>query len=309
MQNKKHEPCSENCYLLHRDPIFPLLTTKEQNTLNKINTSFQPSPCLSFLALRYIHKTNVTCSQLKNITDTYKTKQQIYKKEPTAVNINHDIDVHYNPCSHLGSCNKNKNCSCFTNSTYCEISCGCEACDMIFEGCNCEVCGTRCKCRIASRECTFLCHKKKQIDCGNKGILLNKGANTFVGESIIAGYGLFAAMDISKNSFVIEYVGEVISHNEAERRGFFYDHKKISYLFDLSLRDDEDYGTIDATRIGNNARFINHSKNANLDARQMIVNGILRMGMYAKRDIKENEELFFDYKYNENIKKIFNLKD
>lgn len=32
----------------------------------------------------------------------------------------------------------------------------------------------------------------------------------------------------------MEYVGEVITSEEAERRGQFYDNKGITYLFDLT---------------------------------------------------------------------------
>ncbi|KAM0675673.1 Histone-lysine N-methyltransferase ezh1 [Gurleya vavrai] len=304
------EPCSKDCYLTITDKTIPILTQAEEIIFQKVNKNFQPSPCISFLSLYYLFETKITCAQLKNLTEKFNSQNVKYKKIIKTGAIKHDINVHYNPCSHTGSCNKNKDCTCFTNQTFCEFMCGCESCDMIFEGCSCLICLENCKCQIASRECTFLCHKRKNsLDCGNKGIFMNKHANVHVGESLIAGYGLFASEEIKNGSFVIEYVGEVISHNEAEIRGFFYDQRKISYLFDLSLRNEEEYSTIDATRFGNEARFINHSTNANLNAKQMVVNGVLRMGMYAKRNIKRGEELFFDYKYNDSIKRIFNLKD
>ncbi|XP_047375976.1 histone-lysine N-methyltransferase SUV39H2 isoform X3 [Sciurus carolinensis] len=71
------------------------------------------------------------------------------------------------------------------------------------------------------------------------------------------GWGVKTLMKIKKMSFVMEYVGEVITSEEAERRGQLYDNKGITYLFDLDYESDE--FTVDAARYGNVSHFVNHS--------------------------------------------------
>lgn len=73
--------------------------------------------------------------------------------------------------------------------------------------------------------------------------------------SPIHDWGLFALERIDANDLVIEYIGEKIRQKVADHREKIYERMGIgsSYLFRL----DEEI-IIDATRIGNLARFINH---------------------------------------------------
>ena len=64
---------------------------------------------------------------------------------------------------------------------------------------------------------------------------------------------------ILKNQFVTEYVGEVLTNEEAEERGKIYDHVGQTYLFDLDYNEGECAFTIDAKKYGNISHFINHS--------------------------------------------------
>jgi hypothetical protein len=54
-------------------------------------------------------------------------------------------------------------------------------------------------------------------------------------------WGLFTKVDIPKNSFILEYTGEVISNETAEIRGKKYDKENLSYLFDVAPMIDEEY--------------------------------------------------------------------
>ena len=54
---------------------------------------------------------------------------------------------------------------------------------------------------------------------------------------------------------------------------------------------------IDPTFVGNVARFINHSCDPNCETQKWNVLGEVCVGIFAIKDIKENEELSFDYQF------------
>ncbi len=94
------------------------------------------------------------------------------------------------------------------------------------------------------------------------------------------GMGLFAGHDIPKNTKIIEYIGEKVSAEEADRRGG-------QYLFEINSK-----WTIDGSTRANKARYINHEcKQGNCDA----LNVRDHIFIYAYRNIKEGEELTYNY--------------
>ncbi|EPZ36094.1 SET domain-containing protein [Rozella allomycis CSF55] len=200
------------------------------------------------------------------------------------------VDHVYYPCNHPGTpCNNH--CSCFSRSLFCEKYCHCdESCSHRFPGCKCKgPCDSKtCPCVANQRECDpDLC-----LGCGASVIQRNQGYHVLVAKSSVAGWGAFVKNFIKKDEFIGEYCGEIISQNEADRRGRLYDRLGTSFLFNL---DDE--FVIDATRKGNALRFANHSVNPNCYAKILRINGDCRIGIFALNDLKPAEELFFDYRY------------
>ena len=47
--------------------------------------------------------------------------------------------------------------------------------------------------------------------------------------------------NIKRGTFIVEYVGEVITNEEAERRGKVYDSVGMTYLFDLDFNLGDDH--------------------------------------------------------------------
>lgn len=121
------------------------------------------------------------------------------------------------------------------------------------------------------------------------------------------GWGLCADQFIAKGEFLFEYAGELLTTKEAQRRQQYYDELASQGQFShalLVVREHLPSGkaclrlNIDATRIGNVARFVNHScDGGNLSTKLVRSSGALfpRLCFFASRDIQVDEELTFCY--------------
>jgi len=108
-----------------------------------------------------------------------------------------------------------------------------------------------------------------------------------VRRSDVHGLGVFAARHIPKGTRIIEYVGERVSHDEADRR---YEEKDAAdshtFLFIVDPKT-----VIDAGVDGNDARFFNHSCNPNCESTVEK----RRVYIEAIRDVEPGAELTYDY--------------
>lgn len=110
--------------------------------------------------------------------------------------------------------------------------------------------------------------------------------------SAIQGRGVYAAEPIRKNAWIIEYQGERISEEEADRR---YDDDSMERHHTFLFVVDESGVTIDAAVNGNDARFINHSCDPNCESILSVDDN--QIWICAIRDIAPGEELTYDYGY------------
>ncbi len=130
-----------------------------------------------------------------------------------------------------------------------------------------------------------------------------RGRRLQVRASGVHGRGVFAQRPIAAGEQVIEYVGEIISWDEAVRR-HPHDPEQPDHTFYFHLDDER---VIDGLVGGNTSRWINHSCAPNLEADDSGGRVVLR----ALRDIAPGEELFFDYglvieeRYTPSLKKRF----
>jgi uncharacterized protein len=110
-----------------------------------------------------------------------------------------------------------------------------------------------------------------------------------VRRSEIQGRGVFAIRKIPAGTRIVEYRGEVIDEDEADRR-YPWSDDELHHTFLFRL---DDGPVIDAGRRGNAAKYINHSCDPNCEA----VEEDGRIFIYALRDIRRGEELAYDYHF------------
>ncbi|KAJ1702925.1 hypothetical protein LUZ63_002704 [Rhynchospora breviuscula] len=135
------------------------------------------------------------------------------------------------------------------------------------------------------------------------------------------GWGVRALEFIPSGSFVCEYVAELISDEDAQRRtndeylfsigSNYYDEELWEGLKssipalqrDKSLKDveDDEVFTMDASEFGNFSRFINHSCMPNLYAQNLLYDlddkRMPRIMFFACENIQPMEELAYHYNY------------
>ena len=113
------------------------------------------------------------------------------------------------------------------------------------------------------------------------------GKRIQVRRSGVHGKGVFALQDLAEGETLIEYVGEVISWDEAQDR-HPHDPKDPNHTFYFHVNENR---VIDALHGGNSSRWINHSCDPNCEADEEND----RIFIKAIRNILAGEELNYDY--------------
>lgn len=98
----------------------------------------------------------------------------------------------------------------------------------------------------------------------------------------LAGLGLFAGEDIKKGELIIEYIGEILNKEQADKKA------TSQYLFEVSRNK-----TIDGTPRWNIARYCNHACEEAANAESEIKKG--RVFIRAIKKINEGDEIVYDY--------------
>ncbi|PVU97048.1 hypothetical protein BB561_000806 [Smittium simulii] len=149
-------------------------------------------------------------------------------------------------------------------------------------------------------ECNYLC------ECGpfcfNRVIQRGPTVRLQIFRTRFKGWGIRTLQTLQKGQFVAEYVGEIITNKEAEKRGRENDKLGCTYLFDLDFETPagaaSEY-TIDAEKYGNITHFLNHSCAPNLKIRAAYVNHwdkkLHKLAFFTTERIPAGTELTFDY--------------
>ncbi|BGP51383.1 histone methyltransferase set2 [Rhodotorula kratochvilovae] len=156
-----------------------------------------------------------------------------------------------------------------------------------------QACGEHSQCmnRLMQIECVrgdCKCGKR----CQNQRFQKRQYAPIEIVKTEKKGFGVRAEADIPADAFIYEYVGEVIGPKPFEVKMKAYANEGIKHFYFMALDKDV---FIDATKKGGKGRFLNHSCAPNCYVAKWTVGRKMRMGIFAKRAIRQHEELTFNY--------------
>lgn len=125
--------------------------------------------------------------------------------------------------------------------------------------------------KVSKKVAKVSLNEKKLPDHHFKNVKVKRG---------LAGLGLFAGEDIKKGEIIIEYIGNILTKEEAEKV------TTCQYLFEVSRNK-----TIDGSPRWNVARYANHSCDGNAES------DIRKGHVFVKaiKNIKEGDEITYDY--------------
>ena len=153
-------------------------------------------------------------------------------------------------------------------------------------------CGDDCINRMTYTECGPSCHLNEK--CSNAAI--QKHLSPAVVERFMTkekGWGIRTKTAIPGGTFIMEYLGEVVTDKEFKRR-MQTDYQKDSHHYCLHLGEGL---VIDGHRMGGECRFVNHSCKPNCEMQKWSVNGVYRMGLFSLKSLPVDEELSYDYNF------------
>jgi SET domain len=149
------------------------------------------------------------------------------------------------------------------------------------------ICKNRCDDQCINRASEVICTSincRVGETCGNR-FETNQNLIELFEAGGVKQLGVRARDDIPNETLIVEYVGEVITNQEVKRRDY------PAYTMDL-----EGDLYIDAVHTGNLSRFINHHcEDTNCEPRRFWYGSTYRIGIIAKRDIQEGEEILMKY--------------
>ena len=174
--------------------------------------------------------------------------------------------------------------------------CGCVgSCD---EHCPNVVCMTSCtwsNCGLTNFQKRAGNSAYRAFSCGNKPFVNSRSNSLYkVHAAGGKGVGLVAKRAIVPGTFIVEYIGEVLSTDQWCDRQKLEPPNSMKHFYVMELGPDL---LIDASRKGNDSRLINHSCDPNLETQKWTVDGESRVGLFAIKKISPGDELTFNYQF------------
>lgn len=130
--------------------------------------------------------------------------------------------------------------------------------------------------------------------CGNNRLQRKAFHDLEVKDVFPKGKGVFAKTLIRKGDLVHEFMGEIVSAKDLRQRVSDMNDREEQHMYVMQLRSKT---FVDARHKGAVIRYLNHSCEPNCDLEVWSVNGHLRLGIFATKDIVSGEELSADYQW------------
>ncbi len=119
------------------------------------------------------------------------------------------------------------------------------------------------------------------------------------------GFGLRCATDLQPGEFVVEYCGEILDAAEFRKRTEQYDDEGDEHWYFMQIDADN---IVDASRMSNLARFMNHCCEPNCVTQKWAVDGEIVVGFFTNTFIPKGTELTFDYNFERYSSKTIECK-
>ncbi|KAN0087812.1 histone-lysine N-methyltransferase [Tylopilus felleus] len=157
-------------------------------------------------------------------------------------------------------------------------------------------------------ECNQFCRCDE--DCSNRVVQNGRKWPVHIVRTMHKGWGVSAGnKKIPKGSYIGIYAGELLTEQEGEERGRYYDLYGRTYLFSidfhhlkLGMEDPDDWENlyvVDAYHAGNFTRFLNHSCDPNCKILACYIGDAdinkPLLAVFTTRDVEPWEELCFSY--------------
>ncbi len=136
-------------------------------------------------------------------------------------------------------------------------------------------------------------------DCPNRVVGRGRTVPLEIFETEKCGFGVRSSVDVVKGQFLDLYLGEVITHQELERRENAKEENASSYIYSLDWFGQQYCYHVDGENFGTAMRFVNH--NCSPNARNFTVQThkgdkhVYYLAFFAIKDIPAGTEICIDY--------------
>jgi len=156
-------------------------------------------------------------------------------------------------------------------------------------------CDEHCMNRISHIECTnSVCAIGEQ--CRNRCFQRRDAKPVNIIKTPHCGWGLCAHTDIATGEFVLEAIGELIDEETAQKRFTEANARGDKNFYMIGCKSSSGL-IIDATKYGNESRFINHSCTPNCELAKWQIGDEERYGVFALRRLRKGDDITIDYRY------------